>query len=545
MRQIKKKTLSFKVNALNIELNVSDRVKVESVKNVDNININALEDIKKNEYILNVFPDLKNDLTEKMGLDLLLNVASDINHKTESDNKKFEKIFSKKKILITYILIFLCVIMYGVTVLMGDSNLVYITLGANNKILVKNGQIFRLITYAFLHGSLIHLITNMYSLWIIGNQVENNLGKVRMIIIYFVSALCGGMLSCIFNDGISVGASGAIFGLMGALVYFGMHYRLYLHDALKNKLIPVILVNLITLSRLISAILLPILYFKNGVTSLCILIPFLFVTDLIDGKLSRYFKVETFLGSILDAVSDKVFAFVLLGLLSYYYKSIIIVILFEFVIFVLNTLAFTDNKNIQSSMVGKVKTFILDTSIVIMYLFIGMPLYSKYLSSGFLTKLIEIEKPINYVLIGIMIGMEILTLTDYKKKSSKQTSYEKIKFKELKSTKEIIKLAKDNNTTVTVYLTSILIKSIGNTMSRKDKRKPVVVTIPVNLRKYFKSNTARNFFNTITVQYKFNDDNDDLESIINEISSQFKDKLTKENLDNQMNAIVCSRLERL
>lgn len=243
--QIKKKTLSFKVNALNIELNVSDRVKVESVKNVDNININALEDIKKNEYILNVFPDLKNDLTEKMGLDLLLNVASDINHKTESDNKKFEKIFSKKKILITYILIFLCVIMYGVTVLMGDSNLVYITLGANNKILVKNGQIFRLITYAFLHGSLIHLITNMYSLWIIGNQVENNLGKVRMIIIYFVSALCGGMLSCIFNDGISVGASGAIFGLMGALVYFGMHYRLYLHDALKNKLIPVILVNLI------------------------------------------------------------------------------------------------------------------------------------------------------------------------------------------------------------------------------------------------------------------------------------------------------------
>lgn len=243
--QIKKKTLSFKVNALNIELNVSDRVKVESVKNVDNININALEDIKKNEYILNVFPDLKNDLTEKMGLDLLLNVASDINHKTESDNKKFEKIFSKKKILITYILIFLCIIMYGVTVLMGDSNLVYITLGANNKILVKNGQIFRLITYAFLHGSLIHLITNMYSLWIIGNQVENNLGKVRMIIIYFVSALCGGMLSCIFNDGISVGASGAIFGLMGALVYFGMHYRLYLHDALKNKLIPVILVNLI------------------------------------------------------------------------------------------------------------------------------------------------------------------------------------------------------------------------------------------------------------------------------------------------------------
>ena len=179
-----------------------------------------------------------------------------------------------------------------------------------------------------------------------------------------------------------------------AKVYFAFLFC-YNLDMKKSYYLKLILVNLITLSRLISAILLPILYFKNGVTSLCILIPFLFVTDLIDGKLSRYFKVETFLGSILDAVSDKVFAFV------------------------------------------------LETSIVIMYLFIGMPLYSKYLSSGFLTKLIEIEKPINYVLIGIMIGMEILTLTDYKKKSAKQTSYEKIKFKELKSTKEIIKLLLD------------------------------------------------------------------------------------------------------
>ena len=105
-------------------------------------------------------------------------------------------------------------------------------------------------------------------------------------------------------------------------------------------------------------------------------------------------------------------------------------------------------------------------------------------------------------------------------------------------TKEVIKLAKSYNTTVTVYLTSILIKSIGMTMTRKEKRKPVIVTIPVNLRKYFKSDTARNFFNTITVQYKFNNDNDNLDNIIKEVSAQFSAKLTKENLDKQMNSLA-------
>lgn len=106
------------------------------------------------------------------------------------------------------------------------------------------------------------------------------------------------------------------------------------------------------------------------------------------------------------------------------------------------------------------------------------------------------------------------------------------------STKEVLRLSKKYKTTVTIYLTSLLIKSIADTMSRKDKKKPIVVTIPVNLRKYFKSNTARNFFNTITVRYKFEDDTDNLENIIQSVDEQFKKKLTKEYLDKQMNSLA-------
>lgn len=106
------------------------------------------------------------------------------------------------------------------------------------------------------------------------------------------------------------------------------------------------------------------------------------------------------------------------------------------------------------------------------------------------------------------------------------------------STNKIKELAKSYNTTVTAYLASILIKSIGQTMSLKAKRKPVIITIPVNLRKYFKSNTVRNFFNTITLEYKFEENNDNLEQIIKSVDKQLKDNLTKEKLSAQMNSLA-------
>lgn len=246
MRQIKKKTLSFSINTLNIDLNVSDRVKIEPNKDIDNVSVHELEDIKQNEEIVSVFPSIKSDLYESgNSLDLLLNVTKDINNKTETDNKKFEKIFSKKKLIVTYLIMFICILMYVLVVFMGASNKAYLLLGANLKALVKSGQIYRLITYAFLHGGLVHLIANMYSLYIIGSQIENNYGKLKFIFIYLVSALTGGLLSAIFNNNISIGASGAIFGLLGALVYFGFHFRLYLSDALKTRIVPVILINLL------------------------------------------------------------------------------------------------------------------------------------------------------------------------------------------------------------------------------------------------------------------------------------------------------------
>lgn len=119
--------------------------------------------------------------------------------------------------------------------------------GGNNLILVQNGEVWRLITSAFLHVSLAHLLVNMYSLVALGTQVETFIGKWKFLFIYFISAICGNLLSLTFSEPniISAGASGAIFGLMGALLYFGYHYRLYLSSAIKQQLIPIIILNLL------------------------------------------------------------------------------------------------------------------------------------------------------------------------------------------------------------------------------------------------------------------------------------------------------------
>lgn len=82
---------------------------------------------------------------------------------------------------------------------------------------VSEGEWWRLVTATFLHGSLIHLGMNMLVLWLIGPPVEEYFGHARYLLLYLVSGLAGSAGALILSGGRpTVGASGAIFGLMGA-----------------------------------------------------------------------------------------------------------------------------------------------------------------------------------------------------------------------------------------------------------------------------------------------------------------------------------------
>lgn len=244
VKQVKRKTLSFKVKVLSIYTDIED----EKILNNDDVLITKEKDIN-NPKLVSAFPDIVEKTNRKEdGLEYFIKVTDNINKKNEKRNKIAEKIFSYKQPIVTYIIMAICIILFILMELSGGStnSQTLLKYGANLDVLVKNGEYYRLFTCIFLHIGIMHLLCNMYSLYIIGREVENLFGKIKYIVIFILSGIFGSIMSLAFtHNTISAGASGAIFGLLGALLYFGMHYRTYLGEAIKRSIIPIIVINLI------------------------------------------------------------------------------------------------------------------------------------------------------------------------------------------------------------------------------------------------------------------------------------------------------------
>lgn len=241
-KQIKKKTLSFKLKTLNILLDLNDNIPLKEDKLIDNYKVDSLKDIRQDDNLAGLFPKLKTMTLKKTDdVENFIKLTNDINEKSEADNKEYERIFKPKRIVITNILVVLNIIMFALTMTIPKLANMFI-LDPNA---VRNGEVYRLLTSTFMHASILHLVFNMYALSIIGKQVETFLGKPKFLLVYLFSGLTGSLLSCAITNSYSLGASGAIFGLMGSLLYFGYHYRLYLGSVLLGQIVPVIVINLV------------------------------------------------------------------------------------------------------------------------------------------------------------------------------------------------------------------------------------------------------------------------------------------------------------
>jgi rhomboid protease GluP len=115
---------------------------------------------------------------------------------------------------------------------------------------IARGQWWRFVTPIFLHIGILHLFFNSYALWIVGPQVERLYGGARFVILYVLTGVAGVVGSYFYHPQvISAGASGAIFGLFGVLLVFGIRYRKSVPPAFKRAVgtgvLPVIVINLI------------------------------------------------------------------------------------------------------------------------------------------------------------------------------------------------------------------------------------------------------------------------------------------------------------
>ena len=247
IKKLKKKTLSFDMQALSIFVNVGDNVtelnENEKFSNIMCTKVTSIKELKKEDFLRNIFPSIvfENDHLEE-GAELFMKLTGEINVKSEIEAKKNEAIFAMKPAYITYTLIFINAILFILAKL--DHNIInnYFLVNSNN----LGNEFYRIFSSFFLHESALHFLCNMYALYIIGTQLESFIGKSKFLTVYIISGMTGSLLSMSFlsDTSASLGASGAIFGLLGSLLYFGYYYRVYLGSVIKSQIVPIILLNL-------------------------------------------------------------------------------------------------------------------------------------------------------------------------------------------------------------------------------------------------------------------------------------------------------------
>lgn len=247
MKKIKRKTLSFDMNALSIFVNLGENVQKLKEENQFNkiscVELTEIEDLDGNQLLKEKFPSItkENNFKEK-GAELFMKLTMDINAKSEKEAAKNEAIFSKKKIVITYILLFIHLFVFFVGHVRIDILENIVLLGRES----MGSEYFRIFTSIFAHYNVWQFLFNIYVLYVIGSELESLIGKVKFLFIYLLSGITGNLLTMAFlgDSGIAMGATSSIFGLLGSLLYFGYYYRVYLSTIVRSQIIPLILVNL-------------------------------------------------------------------------------------------------------------------------------------------------------------------------------------------------------------------------------------------------------------------------------------------------------------
>lgn len=140
----------------------------------------------------------------------------------------------QKKPVATAVIFLLCLLILVWMTVSGQRNEIILAFGLGREG-IQNGEYYRFLTSMFLHSGWMHLVSNAVYLYYFGVRSEKLLGTGRFLLLYLLSGLCGGLLSVFFGDayGVSIGASGAIYGLLGAMLlltkkrgprYTGMNY---------------------------------------------------------------------------------------------------------------------------------------------------------------------------------------------------------------------------------------------------------------------------------------------------------------------------------
>ncbi|MFZ3580335.1 rhomboid family intramembrane serine protease [Virgibacillus sp. DJP39] len=181
----------------------------------------------------------------------LTNELNDLKNKLKNilhmKRKEIKTVFSYGKPFLTFILFAINIFLFIILEFSGGSTSTQtlITYGAKYNPAIIEGEWWRIISSMFLHIGLLHLFMNMLALYYLGTTVERIYGSARFLFIYILAGIGGGLASFAFTTTVSAGASGALFGLFGALLLFGMLHKKLFFQTMGKGIIVLIGLNLI------------------------------------------------------------------------------------------------------------------------------------------------------------------------------------------------------------------------------------------------------------------------------------------------------------
>lgn len=207
-----------------------------------------LENVDSDEYKLIYSNSLNKFIYKGSRTEVFKSIITDLEKEKEKVGKSK---FNFKKYRFTYTIIILNILIYFAEIYFSGNIFdididTLLFMGAKYNTLINEGQVYRLITSGFLHGGIIHLFFNMAALKNIGRSIEDIYGKFKYLIIYITSLLGGSIASYIFSENsVSVGASGAIFGLLGATLAFALKNKDIINKSYIRNIGEVIIFNVI------------------------------------------------------------------------------------------------------------------------------------------------------------------------------------------------------------------------------------------------------------------------------------------------------------
>ena len=212
---------------------------------------------------------------------------------------------------------------------------------------------------------------------------------------------------------------------------------------MKKDLVKIILINLITLTRLIGAFTLPFIFVFKGAPIGAIVTIILFTTDWIDGLLARKLNACTLWGAGMDALCDKLLNICSFSLLGSVYSTMILPLLIEIAIMYTNYSSYRYGGNVKSTKIGKIKTVILDVLVILSFCIIGLQVFNS--NSKIIIYLINKTTELINLFSCIITIACLVALTDYVKRNKeirKNPKSEKAK-KEVKHLKPFKQLMND------------------------------------------------------------------------------------------------------